>query len=112
MSEYIYNVNAAKGEISALIHSEELFNFLENSDEKVFIDFFVNLEKDYDLDINSLDETLKKYTQNRDYNSYRDIKKISETKRSEIFRRLNSSTKGTIKLVRLREKLLNIINYY
>ena len=112
VSEYIYNVNAAKGEISALIHSEELFNFLEKSDEKVFIDFFVNLEKDYDLEINSLHETLKKYKQNRDFNSYRDIKKISETKRSEIFRRLNSSTKGTIKLVRLREKLLNIINKY
>ena len=57
VSEYIYNVNAAKGEISALIHSEELFNFLEKSDEKVFIDFFVNLEKDYDLEINSLHET-------------------------------------------------------
>ena len=112
LEAHIQNVYQAKGEISALVHSEELFNFLENSDNKVLINFFVNLEKNYDLELGPLQKTIEKYKKNRDYNLYRDIKNTSETKRSEIFRRLNSSQRGTIKLVKLREKLLKIIKKY
>ena len=62
LEEHIQNVYQAKGEISALIHSEELFNFLENSDNKVLINFFVNLEKNYDLELGPLQKTIEKYT--------------------------------------------------
>jgi len=68
------------------------------------------LKKDYDLEINSIEEVLKNYNKKKEYNFYKDIKKISESKRSEIFRRLNSTQHGTINLVRLREKLLELLD--
>ena len=108
--EYIENVNDAKGEISALNYSEELLNYLSKCDQKTLISFFEYLERDYDLDISLIEEVLKNYEKKKEYNFYKDIKKISESKRSEIFRRLNSTQHGTINLVRLREKLLELLD--
>ena len=108
--EYIENVNDAKGEISALNYSEELLDYLSQCDQKTLISFFEYLERDYDLDISLIEEVLKNYNKKKEYNFYKDIKKISESKRSEIFRRLNSTQHGTINLVRLREKLLELLD--
>ena len=110
--EYIENVNEAKGEISALNYSEELLDYLSNSDHKTLFSFFEYLEKDYDIEIASIPEILKNYNKKKEYNFYKDIKKISESKRSEIFRRLNSTQHGTINLVKLREKLLDLLDKY
>ena len=110
--EYIENVNEAKGEISALNYSEELFDHLSNCDHKTLVSFFEYLEKDYDLEIDSIQEILQNYNKKKEYNFYRDIKKISESKRSEIFRRLNSTQHGTINLVKLRKKLLDLLDEY
>ncbi len=108
--EYIENFNDAKGEISALNYSEELLDYLSQCDQKTLISFFEYLERDYDLDISLIEEVLKNYDKKKEYNFYKDIKKISESKRSEIFRRLNSTQHGTINLVRLREKLLELLD--
>ena len=108
--EYIENVNDAKGEISALNYSEELLDYLSKCDQKTLISFFEYLERDYDLDISLIEEVLKNYNKKKEYNFYKDIKKISESKRSEIFRRLNSTQHGTINLVKLREKLLDLLD--
>jgi len=110
--EYIENVNEAKGEISALNYSEELFDHLSNCDHKTLVSFFEYLEKDYDLEIDSIQEILQNYNKKKEYNFYKDIKKISESKRSEIFRRLNSTQHGTINLVKLRKKLLDLLDEY
>ena len=110
--EYIENVNEAKGEISALNYSEELFDHLSNCDHKTLVSFFEYLEKDYDLEIDSIQEILQNYNKKKEYNFYKDIKKISESKRSEIFRRLNSTQHGTINLVKLRKKLLDLLDKY
>ena len=109
IKDYVDNVYQAKGEISALNYSEELFNFLEKSDHKTLISFFDYLENDYDLDISLLNNVLLKYKKKNEYDHYKEIKNITETKRLEIFRRLNSTQHGTIKLVKLREKLLKIL---
>ena len=110
--DYIENIYEAKGEISALSYSEELFDLLDEIDDKTFIKFLHYLEKNYDLEINSLYQILKNYEKRKDYNFYKDFKNITETKRSEIFRRLNSTQHGTIKLVKLREKLLRFLGKY
>ena len=110
--EYIENVNEAKGEISALNYSEELFDHLSSCDHKTLVSFFEYLEKDYDLEIDSIQEIIQNYNKKKEYNFYRDIKKISESKRSEIFRRLNSTQHGTINLVKLRKKLLDLLDEY
>ena len=110
INDYLDNVYQAKGEISALNFSEELLEFLEKGDNKTIFSFFDYLENDYDLDINLLNNTLLKYEKKNEFDHYKEIKTITETKRSEIFRRLNSSHHGTVKLVKLREKLLNLID--
>ena len=110
--EYIENVNEAKGEISALNYSEELFDYLSNCDHKTLISFFKYLEKDFDIEIASIPEILKNYNKKKEYNFYKDIKMTFESKRLEIFRRLNSTQNGTINLVKLREKLLDLLDKY
>ncbi|MFL2821261.1 MAG: malonyl-CoA decarboxylase domain-containing protein [Candidatus Puniceispirillales bacterium] len=110
--EYIKNVNEAKGEISALNYSEELFDYLSNCDHKTLISFFEHLEKDFDIEIASIPEILKNYNKKKEYNFYKDIKETFESKRLEIFRRLNSTQHGTINLVKLREKLLDLLDKY
>ena len=110
--EYIDNVNEAKGEISALNYSEELFDYLSNCDHKTLISFFQYLEKDFDIEITSIPEILKNYNRKKEYIFYKDIKMIFESKRLEIFRRLNSTQNGTINLVKLREKLLDLLDKY
>ena len=110
--EYIDNVNEAKGEISALNYSEELFDYLSNCDHKTLISFFQYLEKDFDIEITSIPEILTNYNRKKEYIFYKDIKMIFESKRLEIFRRLNSTQNGTINLVKLREKLLDLLDKY
>ena len=64
--EYIKNVNEAKGEISALNYSEELFDYLSNCDHKNLISFFEYLEKDYEI------KTLKRFL-NQNVQKYLDV---------------------------------------
>ena len=108
LENLIKNVADAKGEVSAINHSEELLEFIDRNDDKTLKNFFFILLENYDLDKDLLNDAVKNYDSKNRTDFYFKITKFSEPKRLEIFRRLNASTRGTIRLVNLRKRLKTI----
>ncbi len=108
LENLIKNVADAKGEVSAINHSEELLEFIDRNDDKTLKKFFFILLENYDLDKDLLNDAVKNYDSKNRTDFYFKITKFSEPKRLEIFRRLNASTRGTIRLVNLRKRLKTI----
>ena len=107
--ELIENVEQAKGEASAAVYAELLIQNIENLDDEMTLDFFNLLAENYDIESNLLSEALEDFNQNKSHENLSRVIEYSEPKRKELFRRLNSSQSGTIRLVRLREKLMDFL---
>ncbi len=103
------SVMSKSGEVSSLVYAEHLFNLIENLDEKKFIDFLNTLKEKYDIDSNSLLNASKEYSKNKTQKNLEIISKSSEPQWVELFRRLNTVSEGTLRLVRLRERIRSLI---
>ena len=102
----IDNILNAKGEASANIFSEQLFEKIENFDEIELLDFFGYMANNLDIDGEQLLIEVKAFNQDDSSENLKSVIEKSEPKRIEIFSRLNSSDGGTNRLVKLREKLI------
>ncbi len=111
IQELIKNVMNAKGEVSAIIYAENLFKRIEKSSSEELIDFFVIINEELDIDKEKLKVAAEKYSNDTSSDYLAEIINFSEPKRKELLRRLNACERGTIRLVRLREKLLKIIKF-
>jgi len=98
-----------KGEASALAYSETLMLKIENLNNKKLLDFFLTLSKDYDFDKKELLQSVSNYADNNSTQNYTSMTSKFNSKRMEIFKNLNSIERGTIRLVNIRERLLNLI---
>ena len=98
-----------KGEASALAYSETLMIKIENLNDKKLLDFFLMLSKDYDFDNQELLQSVNNYANNNSNQNYTSMTSKFNSKRMEIFKNLNSIERGTIRLVNIRERLLNLI---
>ena len=102
------SVMSKSGEVSSLVYAEHLSNLIENLDDKKFIDFFNTLIEKYDIDTNSLLKASKEYSKNKTQKNLEIISRSSEPQWVELFRRLNTVSEGTVKLVRLRERIRSL----
>jgi malonyl-CoA decarboxylase len=98
-----------KGEASALAYSEKLMKKIENLNDKNLLDFFTILSKDYDFDNKELLKSVSHYADDNSVQNYKSMTSKFHSKRMEIFKNLNSIERGTIRLVNIRERLLNLI---
>jgi|TARA_B100000959_G_scaffold108623_1_gene114549 malonyl-CoA decarboxylase len=96
------------GEVSSLVYAEHLSNLIEDLGDKQFIDFFNSLLEKYDIDSNSLSEASKEYSRNKTQRNLEAITQSSEPQWVELFRRLNTVSEGTHKLVKLRERIRSL----
>jgi len=96
------------GEVSSLVYAEHLSNLIEGLDNEQFIDFFNVLKEKYDIDADSLSKASKEYSQNNTQKNLEIISKASKPKWIELFKRLNTVSEGTLKLVRLRERISSL----
>ena len=108
--DLIGNVEKAKDEVSAEFYSNLLMEKVETLKEEELIDFFILLSEEYEINSKELQNSLNKYNLNRSPENLSKIIDDSEPRRVEIFRRMNLSERGTIRLVKLRENLINLIN--
>jgi malonyl-CoA decarboxylase len=99
----------SKGEASALTYSEKLMKKIENLNDKNLLDFFSILSKGYDFDNKELLKSVSNYTDDNSVQNYKSMTSKFHSKRMEIFKNLNSIERGTIRLVSIREKLLNLL---
>ena len=97
------------GEASALAYSEILMKKIENLNNINLLDFFIILSKDYDLDNKELLKSVSHYADNNSVQNYKFMTSNFHSKRMIIFKNLNSIERGTIRLVNIRERLLNLI---
>ena len=104
--EYVENVASAKGEVSALGHAELLITHCEKLNDKELIKFFELLRKNYDLNLDDLLLILKNYQIEKTSENLVELMKQSEPLRRDIFRRCNAISRGTVRLVNLRKRLL------
>ena len=102
------SVMSKSGEVSSLVYAEHLSNLIENLDDKKFIDFFNTLIEKYDIDSNSLLKASKEYSKNKTQKNLEKITRSSEPQWVELFRRLNTVSEGTLRLVRLRERIRSL----
>ena len=109
INKALESVMSKSGEVSSLVYAEHLFNLIENLNEKKFIDFLNTLKEKYDIDPNSLLKASKEYSKNKTQKNLEIISRSSEPQWVELFRRLNTVSEGTLRLVRLRERIRSLI---
>ncbi len=107
--DIIENVASARGEVSALEYAELLMQHCEQLNDKDFINFFKLIRDNFDISTSELSEAIDQYKIGGNSENLITLMKLSEPKRREIFRRCNGISKGTIRLVNLRKRLLDIL---
>ena len=105
INEAVESVMSKSGEVSALVYAENLFNLIEALNDKQFISFFNTLSEKYDIDSDSLSKASVEYSKNKTQENLEKITQSSEPEWVELFRRLNTVPDGTLKLVKLRERI-------
>ena len=108
INKAVESVMSKSGEVSSLVYAEHLSNLIEDLDDKQFIDFFNVLLEKYDINSSSLSEASKEYSKNKTQKNLEAITRSSEPQWVELFRRLNTVSEGTLKLVKLREKIRSL----
>ena len=108
----LQKVLEARGESSSNIISEQLFKKIEDLDDSELLEFFRDISKKFDVEGSKILEAAKKYNQNNSAQNLETVLEASQPKRIEILSKLNSSYKGTIRLVKLREKLFLFLKKY
>ena len=102
------SVMSKSGEVSSLVYAEHLSNLIEDLDDKKFLDFFETLKEKYDINPNSVLKASKEYSKNKTQKNLEIISKAAEPQWVKLFRRLNTISEGTVKLVRLRERIKSL----
>ena len=102
------SVMSKSGEISSLVFAEHLSNLIEELNDEEFIKFFDTVLKKYDIDSQALLKATNEYAKNKTQNNLEIISQLSEPRWRELFRRLNTISEGTLKLVRLRERIRSL----
>ena len=108
--EFIDNVASAKGEVSALGYAELLMQHCEQLNEKELIKFFKLIRDNFEITSEELFRATEKYKLEKNSENLIQLMKVSEPKRREIFRRCNGISRGPIRLVNLRKRLLALLN--
>ena len=108
INKALESVMSKSGEISSLVYAEHLSNLIEGLDDSKFIDFFNTLLEKYDIDPNALSKASKEYSKDKTQRNLEIISRSSEPRWVELFKRLNTVSEGTLRLVRLRERIRSL----
>ena len=105
INKAVDSVMSKTGEVSSLVYSEHLLNLIEKLDDKSLYKFLNHLLSNYDIDTKKLTKDVKNYSSEKNDKNLQKIRISSEPQWIELFRRLNSTSNGTYRLVKLREKI-------
>ena len=108
INKAVDSVMSTSGEVSSLVFAEHLLNLIEDLDDNALKKFLKDLLKNYDIDTKVLLRDVKNYSSNKNTENFEKIRISSEPGWIELFRRLNSSSNGTYRLVKLRERIRSL----
>jgi len=110
INKAVDSVMSTSGEVSSLVYAEHLLNLIETQDDNNLNKFLKNLLSNYDIDTKKLVKDVKNYSSEKNEENLIKINHSSEPKWVELFRRLNSTSNGTYRLVKLRERIRSLNN--
>ena len=110
INKAVDSVMSTTGEVSTQVYAEHLLNLIEGLDDNGLTKFLNNLLTKYDIDTKILLKNAKTYSSEKTQKNYQEIRNSSEPRWIELFRRLNSTSNGTYKLVQLRERIRSLNN--
>ena len=105
INKALESVMSKSGEISSLVFAEHLSSLIEALNDEEFIEFLETLHAKYDLDAEALLQASNEYSKNKTQKNLELIFQASEPQWVELFKRLNTISEGTLRLVRLRERI-------
>ena len=103
-------VMSAPGAVSSLIYAERFLSQVEALDADGLSLLIRHIAATYDIDATALANAARHYGSEPDAGSLAQIATFAEPRWQELFRRLNGAENGTVRLVRLRERLQVIVN--
>ena len=109
INKALESVMSSSGEVSSLVYAEHLLTLIETLDENDLVVFLKQLSENYDIDPEALSKASKEYSANKTQQNLQKISQSSEPQWVELFRRLNTTPNGTVRLVRLREKIRSLV---
>ncbi|MGB0518833.1 MAG: malonyl-CoA decarboxylase N-terminal domain-containing protein, partial [Candidatus Puniceispirillaceae bacterium] len=99
-------VLSATGEVSSLVYAARLLDRIEGLDEAQLEALIDHLAATYDLDTAALTAAANAYDEHPDARGLAGIASLAEPRWVELFRRLNATDGGTVRLVKLRQRIL------
>ena len=108
INKALESVMSKSGEISSLVFAEHLSSLIEALNDEEFIEFFETLHAKYDLDAEALLKASNEYSKNKTQKNLELIFQASEPQWVKLFKRLNTVSEGTLRLVRLRERIRSL----
>ena len=109
INKALESVMTSSGEVSSLVYAEHLLTLIEQLNNNDLVSFLKKLSEDYDIDPLALLKVSKEYSANKTQANLEKISKTSEPQWVELFRRLNTTPNGTVRLVRLRENIRSLV---
>ena len=109
INKALESVMTSSGEVSSLVYAEHLLTLIEQLNDNDLVIFLKKLAENYDIDPPVLSEALKEYAANKTQANLEKVSTSSEPGWVELFRRLNTTPNGTVRLVRLRETIRDLV---
>jgi malonyl-CoA decarboxylase len=109
INKALESVMTSSGEVSSLVYAEHLLTLIEQLNNNDLVSFLKKLSENYDIDPLALSKVSKEYSANKTQANLEKISKASEPEWVELFRRLNTTPNGTVRLVRLRENIRSLV---
>jgi len=104
------SVMSTTGEVSSIAFAGHLLDLIEAETEDGLDEYLSYLLKEYDIDTDSLLKNVEAYSRDKNSTNLGLIGNSSEPRWIELFRRLNATPGGTHRLIKLRERIKNLLN--
>ena len=102
-------VLSATGEVSSLVYAENLLNVIEALDDAELAALLAHLLDTHDINAPALAKAATNYANAPTHGGIEIIANAAEPGWMELFRRLNATTNGTVRLVHFRERLRDLM---
>ena len=104
----VESVLSATGQVSSLVYAGTLLDQIEAMDDEALQHLLTHIAVNHDVDASALADAAALYARKADAPGLTRLTKLAEPRWMELFRRLNATDGGTVRLVRLRQRILKL----
>lgn len=112
IDELLSKLMGNSGEVSAAVAARELLDLYGRSSAEEKLEFFQNLEKNFNADESAVAKAYSNYSMDASSANTNKLAKAAEPRRHELMRRLNQTPGATHDLVSMRTDLLKFMKEY